>query len=152
MIIHFVCRGNAFRSLIAEAYLNSLHLKGVEATSSGTVAEKHKDVNKFNFPKTLTLLRKHGIEGFAKSHYADQLTQSRLSNADLVVFMNQIAFDEGRQLCELPEQTIVWDVADLGEKSRIPKSEEEREAYSEDVYAEIVSNVDALLDRHSVLS
>ncbi len=38
MIIHFICRGNSFRSIIAEAYVNSLKFKNLKATSSGTTA------------------------------------------------------------------------------------------------------------------
>ena len=38
MIVHFICRGNAFRSIIAEAYLNSLKFENLKATSSGTAA------------------------------------------------------------------------------------------------------------------
>ena len=127
--------------------MNSLRLKNVEAASSGTVANKYKDVNKINFPKTLALLRKHGVEEFAKSHYADQLTQGQLINADLVVFMNRIAFNEGHLLCDLPVLTIIWDVTDIGEEGRIAKTEKERDAYSEDVYSDITNNVDALVDR-----
>jgi protein-tyrosine-phosphatase len=145
MIIHFVCRGNAFRSVIAEAYLNSLRLKGVKVMSSGTIAATYKNDNEPKFRKTLGLLRQHGIDGFAKSHYADQLTQERLDKADVVVFMNKIALDEGRQLCDLPKHTLVWDVTDLGEKGRIATSEEERQTYAEDAYVEIVRNVDALV-------
>ena len=146
MIVHFICRGNAFRSLIAEAYLNSLGLEGVETISSGTVANEYREANRVNFAKTQALLRKHGIEGWAKTHYADQLTSARLHQADVAVFVNRIALDEARRLGELPGNTIVWDVADLGEAGRIPSSEEQREAFSEDVYAEIVKEVDALVE------
>lgn len=38
--IHFVCRGNNFRSRLAEAYLNSKKLPGIKVISSGIEAEK----------------------------------------------------------------------------------------------------------------
>lgn len=36
MNIHFVCRGNILRSVIAEAHLKSLNLEGITVISSGT--------------------------------------------------------------------------------------------------------------------
>ena len=75
MIIHFICRGNAFRSIIAEAYLNSLEFKDLGVLSSGTAAASHKSQNLANHRLTLELLAEHGIRGFAKAGYGDQLTQ-----------------------------------------------------------------------------
>jgi hypothetical protein len=45
MLIHFICRGNSFRSIIAEAYLNSLRIKGLRILSSGTAAASDKAKN-----------------------------------------------------------------------------------------------------------
>jgi predicted protein tyrosine phosphatase len=36
MNIHFICRGNVLRSLIAETYLRSLELPNITVISSGT--------------------------------------------------------------------------------------------------------------------
>src|ERR1700745_1562200 len=94
MIVHFVCRGNAFRSIIAEAYLNSLELKDLSVLSSGTAAALYKARNLANHRMTLQLLEEHGIRGFAKACYGDQLTQSRMDNADITVCMNQRVYDE----------------------------------------------------------
>jgi len=33
--IHFVCRGNVYRSVLAEGYLKSKKIKNLEVTSSG---------------------------------------------------------------------------------------------------------------------
>jgi protein-tyrosine-phosphatase len=146
MVIQFICRGNAFRSIIAEAYLKSLMIPGVTTLSSGTVASKHKEENSVNFPKTLALLKKHGIEQYAKDHYADDIDQGLLDITDQAVYLNKIAYDEAAASFRLPEKTYIWDVVDLGEEGRIASNELERESYAEDVYAEIVKKVDELVD------
>lgn len=146
MIVQFVCRGNAFRSIIAEAYMKSLRLPGVNILSSGTRASFYKESNAENFPKTLDLLRKHGINQYAKDHYAEDLNQELLDGADVVIFLNKIAYDEAAELFNLPEKIYIWDVTDLGEPGRVPEDEQQREAFSEDVYMEIVENVDSLVN------
>ena len=73
VIIHFICRGNSFRSIIAEAYLNSLEVKGWSVLSSGTTAALDKARNLVYFGKTLALLEKHGIWEFAKPSLRDLL-------------------------------------------------------------------------------
>jgi len=45
VIIHFICRGNSFRSIIAEAYLNSLEIKDSRVLSNGTTAVPDKPGN-----------------------------------------------------------------------------------------------------------
>ena len=72
MIIHFICRGNSFRSIIAEAYLNSLEVKGWSVFSSGTTAALDKARNLVYYRKTLALLERHGIREFAKADYGDR--------------------------------------------------------------------------------
>lgn len=146
MVIHFICRGNAFRSIIAEAYMNSLELPGVTVSSSGTCASKHKESNAKNFPKTLALLQKNGIKHYAKNHYADDLNQELVDKSDIVVCLNEIAYKEAKDLIKLPEKTYVWNVTDIGEEGRIANSDAEREALSHDVYAEIIKNIDDLIE------
>lgn len=144
MTIHFICRGNAFRSIIAEAYLKSLGLKNVEVISSGTVAGHHRANNEGYFRATLALLKKHDIDAFAKPHFGDQLKQRLLDTSDIAVCANQIVYDECKAFA-LPKKTLVWQIVDLGEKGRIANSTKDRERYSEDVYQEIVKNVDSLV-------
>lgn len=141
MIIHFVCRGNAFRSIIAEAYLKSLEIQGVEVQSSGTVASRDKHKNLANFPTTLALLEKHGIRKYVKDHIGDDLTQDSIDKSDILVFLNRIAYDEAVSRFVLPKNIYIWDVSDIGEKGRIVTNDSQKAAYWEDVYNEIVNNM-----------
>jgi protein-tyrosine-phosphatase len=152
VIIHFICRGNSFRSIIAEAYLNSLEIKDSRVLSSGTTAALDKARNLAYYGMTLDLLEKHGIREFAKDGYGDQLTQSRLEEADITVCMNQRVYDECLRCVAFPASPRIWSVADIGEPGRISNDVSERELYREDAYQEIISNVELLVSDISAAS
>ena len=145
MIIHFICRGNSFRSIIAEAYLNSLGIKDSGALSSGTNAAVDKTGNLAYYRRTLELLEKHGIRGYAKADYGDQLTQTRLDKADITVCMNQRVYDECLRCVTFQASPHIWSVTDIGEPGRIPRTDSEREIYREEAYQEIVKDIDRLI-------
>ncbi len=71
MTIHFICRGNSFRSIIAEAYLNSLKINDLVVFSSGSTAALAKARNRPYHQLTLDLLGPHGIREYAKGDYGD---------------------------------------------------------------------------------
>jgi protein-tyrosine-phosphatase len=149
MIIHFICRGNSFRSIIAEAYLNSLKFKNLKAVSSGTTASLDRPGNLAAYTATLRLLAKNGIREFAKAGYGDQLTHSRLEGADVVICMNQRVYDECQQLVTLPVGTRIWSVADIGEPGRIADTEPRRTLCREEAYQEIVDGISQLISEIS---
>ena len=145
MIVHFICRGNAFRSIIAEAYLNSLGVADVTVLSSGTVADAHRARNLPHYEQTLALLARHGLRDFAKPGYGDQLTQQRLAHADIPVCMNQRVYDDGRQLVTFPASVRIWSVADVGEPGRVSADSSEHDRFRAEALAEIVRHVDQLV-------
>jgi protein-tyrosine-phosphatase len=149
MIVHFICRGNAFRSIIAEAYLNSLKFKNLKAISSGTAAAVDRAGNRAAYTETLGLLAKNGIQEFAKSGYGDQLTPSRLAGAGVVICMNREVYEECQQLVSLPASTRIWSVADIGEPGRVAHTESGKTLYREEVYQEIVEGISQLISELS---
>jgi protein-tyrosine-phosphatase len=149
MIIHFICRGNSFRSIIAEAYLSSLKSKRLKAMSSGTAAAVDKAGNLAAYTETLGLLAKNGIREFAKVGYGDQLTQSRLDGSDVVICMNERVYDECQQLVTLPATTRIWAVADIGEPGRIADTEPGNKRCREEAYQEIVEAIGQLISEIS---
>jgi len=144
-VVHFICRGNSFRSIIAEAYLNSLRVTRLRATSSGTTGAAHRAANMAAYTATLGILARNGIREFAKAGYGDQLTQSLLAGADVVVCLNQRVRDECQRLVTLPPGTRVWSVADIGEPGRVAHTEAERNLCRQAAYHEIAQAVRRLL-------
>ena len=149
MIVHFICRGNAFRSIIAEAYLNSFMFRNLNAISSGTVAAAERAGNRAAYSETLGLLEKNRIREFAKIRYGDQLTPARLAEADLAVCMNQRVYDECLQLVSLPASTHIWSVADIGEPGRVAHTGSGKTLCREEAYLEIVEGTNQLISELS---
>jgi len=149
VIVHFICRGNSFRSIIAEAYLNSLKFKNLKAVSSGTTAALDRAGNLAAYTETLRLLAENGIREFAKVGYGDQLTHARLEGADDVICMNQRVYDECLQLVTLPGNTRIWSVADIGEPGRIADTGPRRRLCREEAYQEIVEGIRQLISEIS---
>jgi protein-tyrosine-phosphatase len=143
MNIHFICRGNVLRSLIAETYTKSLKRDDISVISSGTNVNWDDPQEQEYFANTIAVLKRHGIASFVKEN-AEQLTQERIdSHHDSVVFMNQRVVDEAVKLVTLPFNTHNWDITDIGEGSRTDRNS--RESYEEEIYSEITQKIDELL-------
>jgi protein-tyrosine-phosphatase len=145
MIVNFICRGNTFRSILAEAYTNSLRIDGIHAISSGIEGAAHREENAPGFAEILDFLEARGLKQYAKDHHGDQLDQPRLDNSDLVVCLNGDVYLECRELYAPPNTTVVWDVADLGERGVAYDTLEQRTAIREAALAEIAERVDRLV-------
>lgn len=142
MKIHFICRGNVLRSLIAETYLRSLQLPSIIATSSGTNVDLKSEEERQFFANTIALFREHGIEEFAKKT-SHQLSQERANTQDVTICMNQRVIDEASKIVDLPVNTQNWNIVDIGEGHRtvITKTQQ----YEEEIIQEIVKKVDELV-------
>lgn len=143
MNIHFICRGNVLRSLVAETYLRSLDLPDITVSSSGTNVNWDDPTEKKYFARTLDLFKRHGIEAFAKTA-PEQLTQARANGNDLTVCMNQRVINEASTLVSLPDNTLNWEIVDIGEGTRIANDTNLADL-EEEVYNEITPKVDALV-------
>jgi protein-tyrosine-phosphatase len=148
MNIHFICRGNVLRSLIAETYTKSLNIDNVDVTSSGTNVNWNSPQERGYFADTLSVLDRHGIKSYVKAK-SDQLTQERVdSSNDIIVLMNQRVFDEAVEIVKLPPNAINWEIIDIGEGHRTIS--DSRESYEEEIYQEITHKVDELLKANKV--
>jgi len=143
MHVLFICRGNVFRSLTAETYLRSLNLPNVTTASCGTNVDASLPQEREYFNNTLELLSRHDIRQFAKDH-SDALTQDHIDKSDVVVIANQRAFDEAIQQVDLPDDTIIWRIVDIGEGERIA-TDTNRVELEELIYSELTHAVDDLV-------
>ncbi len=142
MRIHFICRGNVLRSLIAETYLRSLQLPNITTTSSGTNVDLSSTSEREFFANTIALLKAHGIAKYAKNT-SHQLTKERTADQDVTVFMNQRVINEADAIVQLPENTLNWGIVDIGEGYRTIAKD--RQQYEEEIFQEIVQKVDELV-------
>jgi protein-tyrosine-phosphatase len=142
MNVHFICRGNVLRSLIAETYLKSLNIDGINAVSSGTNVNWNDLQEREYFANTMKVLERHKINMYAKSK-PDQLNQARVDrHNDVIILMNERVMSEADKLVEFPGQTRNWMIVDIGEGHR--NNNEEREQYEEEIYQEIIRKVNLL--------
>ena len=144
MKVHFICRGNALRSVIAEAYLKSLAIPGITTLSSGTVADCYRTQNEPTLETTNALLAQKGFGDLTKNH-SEQLTQDRINASDLTICMNQTVYEEAKSNATLPPSTIVWDVVDVGEGIRTLDPNDKHTKYDDLIYLEIMHRVDELV-------
>jgi protein-tyrosine-phosphatase len=143
MHILFICRGNVFRSLTAETYLRSLNLPNVTTFSCGTNVDSSLPQERQYFNNTLELLGCHDIRQFAKAE-SHTLTQEHVDESDVVVIVNQRAFDEAAEQVTLPDSTVLWRIVDIGEGDRIDDGTNRLEL-EELIYKELTDDVDALV-------
>lgn len=150
MRIHFICRGNGFRSRMAETYLNSLKLNNVVAVSSGTVADKYRSENDPISRLAKVVLSKHGLLELAKKQ-CDQLTQSRIEPNDTIICMNERIFNESKELVDLSNDVIVWHVDDVDEYFPVRPQDQEIDQYGEQVFQSIKNKVDTMIKQLQIL-
>lgn len=140
----FICRGNAFRSIIAETYLRSLSLPNLTVISRGTVAKENKRANDQRFAQILALLERHNLLPFAKKKHAEQLTQQDIDSSDLVICVNDRVFDNCSVKFVLPPSAMIWDIADIGDPGLVVHDKEELLRVEENTFAKIERHVDQL--------
>jgi protein-tyrosine-phosphatase len=144
MHIQVICHGNGLRSILAEAYLKSLKLPNVEVQSSGTDADLYIRRGQPVSVHALALLEAHGMSEYAK-HHRDQLTSGMIRADDVVICVSPQVYTECRQLVSLPERTVVWRIADIGEPGRLVTPDRSLQQLTTDMFAEIKICVNDLI-------
>jgi 8-oxo-dGTP pyrophosphatase MutT (NUDIX family) len=116
--IHFVCRGNTYRSRLAEAFVRELRNPHVHASSSGIEASNYNLYPLDYVPRPTGAIRKrfHLDEYFSPERTST--SNELLEAADLIVFMSpDIASDATHRFTFNPDKAVTWQVADVGRLS-----------------------------------
>lgn len=150
MIIHFICKGNTYRSRLAETYLNSKKLKGIKAISSGVQATDNE-----NGPITwlaARIIKNNNLIPYM-SNYWTQTTKELLDKTDLIIFLKQEYLDLcKRNLGFNSSNYEIWDILDIvnygltdTDQSKI--QEQQKIDLSEKTFAKIKEKIDDLILR-----
>ncbi|MCL5435256.1 MAG: hypothetical protein M1405_02600 [Patescibacteria group bacterium] len=138
MIIHFVCRGNTYRSRLAETYLNSKQFPNIKAISSGIEAE-----NNISGPITWyaqRIIQKEHLVSFEKPTW-QKTTKDLFEEGDYTIFMQKEIYDFCKNLGFSSKNFEVWNIYDLSPE--MPETEKIEK--SDETFAEIKRRVDKLL-------
>lgn len=109
--IHFVCRGNTYRSRLAAAYFASLvdHRFAISSSGIRTMNAKIKTSEKYTKATAKAHKLSYGIDDL-KTHTTDQL----LADADVIVFMNKDVYDDALREYEFDSRkALVWHIPDI---------------------------------------
>jgi len=144
MTIHFICRGNTFRSRIAETYLNSKQLPNIKAISSGFEA----DVNDCG-PVTWyaqRLIQDGNLIPFEKPTW-DQTTKALLDIGDLTIFMHKNVYEFCVNKLDFGSKKFeLWDIPDIRIHFLTFSEEIKKVEASEKIFAEIKQKIDELIE------
>lgn len=110
--IHFVCRGNAYRSRLAAAYMATLLDGRFTISSSGIAANQFKEV-KTSEPYAKATAKAHKLT-YEIDKRKTQTTNKLLEAADAIIFMNKDVYDDALKEYEFDiRKCLVWDVVDV---------------------------------------
>ncbi len=147
MIVHFICRGNTYRSRLAETYLNSKQLPNLKAVSSGIEADK--DLSGPITWYAQRIIQKEGLQEFSKPMW-QKTTKELLGNSDLNIFMNKDIYDFCVSDLGFAKNNFeVWDIADANEIQPDWKNatEEGKIKITEETFSKIRQKVEELIVR-----
>lgn len=131
--VHFVCRGNVFRSRLAREYLTKHNQKNIKVISSGISANQDLFGSISHHAKAL--MRNHGLVDRQKRWV--QTTQSNLDKSTIVIFMSKTILADANQMFDLSNvKYLVWDIADI--KHNTPETHLQE---SEKIYQKIIQNI-----------
>ncbi|MCX6793468.1 MAG: hypothetical protein NTY12_05655 [Candidatus Falkowbacteria bacterium] len=145
MLIHFICSGNTNRSRMAEAYLNSKKIPGLNATSSGIWADHNLNGPIVFFVRDM--LEEEGLLQYTAESW-QKTSKEILDKVDIVIFMKQHHFDFVKnELGYVPPRYYIWDVEDvspdqasLGRAKQLQEIEQDKT-----IFIKIKQKVDQLI-------
>jgi 8-oxo-dGTP pyrophosphatase MutT (NUDIX family)/protein-tyrosine-phosphatase len=146
--LHFVCRGNTFRSRLAEGYAKSLKVPHYTITSSGVDIDADKDT--VLSPYARDIARIHHLTGFM-SKTKHQTSQKILQSHDVLVFFGKDVYETAAKTMNIDaRQAVIWDIEDLSgfltRHPRTKKTTENHRKITNRIGEDIFDAVDALFD------
>ncbi len=150
MIINFVCRQNAYRSRLAEAYLNSLKLPGIRAISTGYEAEKSED-GPISWVAA-RILKRRSLLPFMSDKWR-QLTQEDIETSDFLVFMTNNVYENCVRRFKINgKKQEIWDIKDFEEygitnEDNSLNDELKKIQLSDQAFEQIKDKVNGFVDR-----
>lgn len=126
--LHFICRGNIYRSRLAEAYAKSL-LKDTDAyTVSSSGIEADLGLAGDIAPIAIQIADAEAITDYLAPTWT-QTTQNLIDKVDIIVFMSKTVYRDAAAFLSLPKEKVhVWNIPD-----------------APGVYPDIKRNIDSLL-------
>ncbi len=138
-IVHFVCRGNTFRSRLAEAYFNEIKSNRIKVISSGIQASENQNGNISYLGRYI--LNKHHYKNYKKSW--TQTTQNNIDASTIVVFVSPTVLADAQKMFDLSAtKYLVWSIPDINQGEYANS-----EAKAEEVYQMLVNNIKKLKDK-----
>jgi len=143
MTIHFICKGNTFRSRLAETYLNSKQIPNLKAISSGIEAETN-DCGPITW-YAQRLIQDEQLIPFEKPAW-DQTTKLMLEEGDLTIFMHQNIYDFCVKHFDFNGKNFqIWEIPDIRTHLLTFTEEVEKMKATEKIFAEIKQKIDELI-------
>jgi len=145
--IHFVCRGNTFRSRLAAAYLDTLLDGRFMTTSSGIGAGVSiADVETIQ-PYTRAVAKAHKLT-HEMSKRKTQTTNELLDEADVIVFLNKDIYNDAlNEYVFDSRKVLVWNVRDVDVSSRYRKLVRPDEQILVEIASDIFRKIRHLCDK-----
>lgn len=111
--IHFVCRGNVYRSRLAETYAKSILQNKTSAQISSSGIEAENALNGDIDPETTRLLSEEMIQSYLTPTW-HQTTQKDIDDNDIIIFMSKSLYAQASKLLTLPKNKVqVWSIPDV---------------------------------------
>jgi|ERR1035437_4220877 protein-tyrosine-phosphatase len=111
--VHFVCRGNVYRSRLAEAYASSLLDKKDSIIVSSSGVEANLALNGDVDPEAVRLLKDDNL----LHHLAPtwhHTSQEDIDKNDLLVFMSKSVYKQANDQFKIPAEKVrIWDIPDI---------------------------------------
>ncbi len=149
--IHFVCRGNVYRSRIAILYaLKTCTNRSVTFSCSGIEAERYYRNVHATSPLTKYIASRHALD-VGLSPRRTQTTNELLNRADLIIFMHDDVMRDAKRMFDFNEhQSQAWDIVDWD--VYVDKHRTNRKNAAEETYEKIARKVDELIREATELS